>query len=105
MFVIDTDKGAKMESPITSRVELPLPSGGRADAARNPCGGPQNLSWVPARELANELGVCLRTLKRWVRDENLAFPQPRYINQRSYFSRGDIEDWKTATAVKAAGGR
>jgi predicted DNA-binding transcriptional regulator AlpA len=83
---------------------LPTPSGGRADAARAAVAFEQR-SWIPATELAAELGVSRRTLARWLRDIALGFPRPRVINNRLYFERGDIEAWKTATAVKVAGER
>ena len=45
-------------------------------------------TWVPAPQLAAELGVSRRTLARWLLDLALEFPQP-----------------KTASAVKATGAR
>jgi excisionase family DNA binding protein len=83
---------------------LPTPSGGRADSARAAVAFEQR-PWVPATELAAELGVSRRTLARWLRDVALGFPRPRCVNHRLYFERGAVEAWKAATAVKAAGGR
>jgi predicted DNA-binding transcriptional regulator AlpA len=83
---------------------LPTPSGGRADAARAAVAFEQR-SWIPATELADELGISRRTLARWILDLALEFPRPKIVNHRLYFSRGDVEAWKAATAVKAASAR
>jgi predicted DNA-binding transcriptional regulator AlpA len=83
---------------------LPTPSGGRADAARAAVAFEQ-CSWIPATELADELGISRRTLARWILDLALEFPRPKIVNHRLYFSRGDVEAWKAATAVKAARAR
>jgi predicted DNA-binding transcriptional regulator AlpA len=83
---------------------LPTPSGGRADAARAAVAFEQR-SWIPATELADELGISRRTLARWILDLALEFPRPKIVNHRLYFSRGDVEAWKAATAVKAARAR
>jgi predicted DNA-binding transcriptional regulator AlpA len=83
---------------------LPTPNGGRADSARGAVAFEQ-CSWVTATVLADELGITRRTLGRWLRDIPLGFPRPRCVNHRLYFERSAIDAWKTATAVKAAGGR
>jgi predicted DNA-binding transcriptional regulator AlpA len=83
---------------------LPIPSGGRADSARA-AGAFEQRSWVPATELAAELGISRRTLARWLLDVALGFPRPKIVNHRLYFERSSVEAWKTATAVKTAGVR
>jgi predicted DNA-binding transcriptional regulator AlpA len=83
---------------------FPNPSGGRADAARAAVAFEQR-SWIPAPELAAELGVSRRTLARWLRDVALGFPRPKIVNHRLYFERSSVDAWKAVTAVKAAGGR
>jgi predicted DNA-binding transcriptional regulator AlpA len=83
---------------------MPIPSSGRADAARAAVVFEQR-SWIPAPELAAELGVSRRTLGRWLCDIALGFPRPKIVNHRLYFERSSIEAWKAATAVKAAGAR
>jgi hypothetical protein len=83
---------------------LPIPSGGRADAARSALAFEQS-SWIPATDLAAELGVSRRTLARWLLDVALEFPRPKIINHRLYFERRSIEAWKGATAVKVAEAR
>jgi hypothetical protein len=80
----------------------PALSGGRADAARA-AGAFEQRSWIPATELAAELGVSRRTLARWLLDVALVFPRPKIVNHRLYFERSSVEAWKAATAVKAAG--
>jgi hypothetical protein len=83
---------------------FPIPSGGRADSARAAVAFEQR-SWVPATELAAELGISRRTLARWLRDIALGFPRPRCVNHRLYFERVAVEAWKAATAVRSAGAR
>jgi hypothetical protein len=82
----------------------PIPSGGAGDAARATAAFEQR-SWIPATELAAELGISRRTLARWLRDIPLGFPRPRCVNHRLYFERGAVEVWKAGTAVMAAGAR
>jgi excisionase family DNA binding protein len=62
-------------------------------------------SWVPATELAAELGISRRTLARWLRDIALGFPRPRIVNKRLYFERSDIDAWKASATVKSAEAR
>jgi hypothetical protein len=83
---------------------LPNPSSGRDDAARASKKASQS-AWITNTALAAELDVCPRTLDRWLRDIALGFPRPHYVNKRKYFERSEIENWKAATAVKAAGER
>jgi hypothetical protein len=83
---------------------FPTPSGGRADAARAALAS-QHSAWIPATDLAAELGVTWRTLARWMCDIALGLPRPRCVNHRLYFERGAVEAWKAATAIKMAGGR
>jgi predicted DNA-binding transcriptional regulator AlpA len=33
------------------------------------------------------------SLWRWLRDDELGFPQPRYINGRRYWSESDLDRW------------
>src|ERR1700730_12305069 len=83
----------------------PIPSGRRARAlASRSVFVSDQRSWVPATELAAELGVSRRTLTRWVCNIALGLPQPHCVNHRLYFERGAVEQWKAATAVKAAWG-
>ena len=51
---------------------------------------------IPAPQLAGELGITRRTLARWLDDPVLGFPQPTRINNRLYFSRSAVEEWKVA---------
>lgn len=83
---------------------FPIPSEGKADAARAAVAFEQR-SWIPATQLAVELGVSRRTLARWLLDLALEFPPPKVVNHRLYFERSAVESWKSATAVKAAGVR
>ena len=76
-----------------------------ANLATVPTDTPVGRIWIPAPQLAAELGVSRRTLARWLLDAALAFPRPRCVNHRLYFERSSIEAWKTAAAVKMAEAR
>jgi predicted DNA-binding transcriptional regulator AlpA len=76
-----------------------------ANLAAVPADTPIGRIWIPATQLAAELGVTRRTIGRWLLDVALEFPRPKIVNHRLYFSRGDVEAWKAATAVKAARAR
>jgi predicted DNA-binding transcriptional regulator AlpA len=75
-----------------------------ADAGRAAVAFEQR-AWIPAPQLAAELGVSRRTLTRWLLDVALGFPRPKIVNHRLYFERSSVEAWKAATAVKAARAR
>jgi predicted DNA-binding transcriptional regulator AlpA len=62
-------------------------------------------SWIPASDLATELGISRRTLARWLLDVALGFPPPKIVNHRLYFERSAVDQWKTAAAVRSAGTR
>jgi predicted DNA-binding transcriptional regulator AlpA len=51
---------------------------------------------IPAPQLAGEFSITRRTLARWLDDPTLGFPQPTRINNRLYFSRSAVEEWKAA---------
>jgi hypothetical protein len=83
-------------------MDMPVPSGGHADAEIGARRFEQRSSgWVPATQLAAELGVCRRTLARWLRDVPMGFPRPHIVNKRLYFSRDQIEAWKITSSVKS----
>jgi predicted DNA-binding transcriptional regulator AlpA len=50
---------------------------------------------IPAPQLAGEFGITRRTLTRWQADPALGFPQPTRINNRLYFPRSAVEEWKS----------
>ena len=54
---------------------------------------------VPAPTLARELGIHRRSLARWLDDERLALPRPTKIRQRLFFSREEIEKWKSSACA------
>lgn len=59
---------------------------------------------IPAPAIAAELGVNIRTLDRWLRDPDLAFPKPVRIKTRNYFPRAEIDNWKN-TRLRASLGK
>jgi hypothetical protein len=81
---------------------LSTPGGWPAPAAKS---ASQQGTWIPATDLAAELGTTRRTLARWLLDERLAFPRPHCVNNRLYFERGEVDAWKSATVIKAAEAR
>jgi predicted DNA-binding transcriptional regulator AlpA len=42
------------------------------------------------------------TLWRWIRDSELAFPQPLKINRLNYWRLADLEAWEAAREGRAA---
>lgn len=42
------------------------------------------------------------TLWRWIRDPDLAFPQPMKINRLNYWRLADLEAWEAAQAKETA---
>jgi predicted DNA-binding transcriptional regulator AlpA len=52
---------------------------------------------IPLPEVAKgELGRDPRTLRRWLNDPRVGFPKPVRIQNRLYFSRRELEAWKTS---------
>lgn len=39
-------------------------------------------------------GLTSTTIQRWVRDPELAFPQPLVVGRRWYFKLKEIEQWE-----------
>ncbi len=56
--------------------------------------------WIPAPQAAAELGICRRILSRWLADPELAFPWPKIVRGRVYFSRDALNFWKAAADVR-----
>ena len=60
---------------------MPVLSGGQADTERAAEAAAQKI-WVPAPQLAKELGICRRTLARWLREIPTGFPRPIVVRDR-----------------------
>jgi predicted DNA-binding transcriptional regulator AlpA len=45
------------------------------------------------------------TIWRWIRDSELAFPQPMKIRRLNYWRLSDLEQWEAMQAQPLAGGR
>jgi hypothetical protein len=56
---------------------------------------------LPDRKVCERYGVCSRTLARWDRNLNLAFPQPTVINGRKYRDEAELNAWDLRQAAKA----
>jgi predicted DNA-binding transcriptional regulator AlpA len=50
------------------------------------------------RAVAERYGVDRRTVDRWTRDGNLAFPQPLYINKTPYWDEAQLEAFERGRA-------
>lgn len=54
---------------------------------------PDNLITVTPTAAA-EFDVNPRTIKRWIADRKLGFPQPIRVNRRLYLRRSEVDAWK-----------
>jgi predicted DNA-binding transcriptional regulator AlpA len=57
--------------------------------------------WINNKQTARLLGVTTRTVFSWSADKILNFPSPCRINNRRYFSRAEIEAWRTSRRIGA----
>lgn len=55
---------------------------------------------INSRQVCDRLGICDRTLDRWLLDPELQLPKPVYIRTRRYW----IEDQITAFVARQAAG-
>jgi predicted DNA-binding transcriptional regulator AlpA len=44
--------------------------------------------------------VSSRTIDRWIRDPDLAFPQPTMINRRRFWRLGELRQWERQRAAR-----
>jgi len=49
---------------------------------------------LPTGDVAARYSVTTRSIDRWRKSPDLAFPQPIYINDRKYWSLADLEKWE-----------
>jgi predicted DNA-binding transcriptional regulator AlpA len=52
-------------------------------------------SLLPARVVWERLGICDRTLDRWIASDP-SFPQPKVIRRRRYWDEKALEGWLAA---------
>jgi hypothetical protein len=55
---------------------------------------PESSARLPTGDVAARYGVTPRSIDRWRKDPELAFPQPIYIRDRKYWSLGELERWE-----------
>jgi len=55
---------------------------------------PETSARLPTGDVAARYSVTTRSIDRWRKDPDLAFPQPIYINDRKYWSLADLEKWE-----------
>ena len=60
-----------------------------------------NESYLTAGQVLRRYSITDMTLWRWLRNEELAFPQPTKINGRRYFKEAELSTWERARAGKA----
>jgi hypothetical protein len=46
------------------------------------------------QDVARRFGSTVRTIELWMADEDVAFPRPKLIRRRRYFSAYAIEEWE-----------
>ena len=62
---------------------------------------PTGKTWIPARQVrARYGGISDMTLWRWLHDDDMGFPKPRYINRRRYWREGDLDGFDRAQAER-----
>lgn len=49
---------------------------------------------LSASAVCGRYGICSRTLRRWMRQNELGFPRPMILNGRYYFSAREIIVWE-----------
>jgi predicted DNA-binding transcriptional regulator AlpA len=50
--------------------------------------------FLSARQVCERYGVTAMTLWRWLRDSEMEFPQPIYINGRRFWNERDLIAWE-----------
>jgi len=55
-------------------------------------------------DASDEVGRNPRTVKRWIKDPKMKFPQTIRLNNRLYVSRREFEAWKAELFQAALGG-
>lgn len=56
-------------------------------------------TWLAANQVRNRYGdISGMTLWRWLHDERLGFPKPRYINKRRYWDEAELDAFDEAQA-------
>jgi predicted DNA-binding transcriptional regulator AlpA len=58
----------------------------------------ENERYLSARQVQKRYGITDMTLWRWLKNADLSFPNPIYINRRRYFDEADIIAWERARA-------
>ncbi|CAN7173788.1 helix-turn-helix transcriptional regulator [Mesorhizobium caraganae] len=59
-------------------------------------------TFLTAPQVQKRYNITDMTLWRWLKDPELAFPQPTVINRRRYFLEADLSAWERQRAGRAA---
>jgi hypothetical protein len=65
----------------------------------------QNIRKLPTRRVCERYAVSERTVARWERDPDLAFPQPELIRRRKYYDEALLNAWDRANATRRGAAR
>jgi predicted DNA-binding transcriptional regulator AlpA len=61
----------------------------------------QDKRWLPGPRVRARYGVTEMTLWRWIHDEELAFPQPVYVNKRKYWVEDELDAFDRRQLLKS----
>jgi hypothetical protein len=56
---------------------------------------------LPTRAVCKRYDIVDRTVQRWIKNPDLGFPRPTYINGRLYFDEDALTAWDLAMAAKS----
>ncbi|TAI67662.1 helix-turn-helix domain-containing protein [Bradyrhizobium sp. Leo170] len=56
---------------------------------------------LPTRAVCARYAISDRTLARWIRNPELGFPRPTFINNRMFFDEAELAAWDEAMAAKS----
>ena len=62
-----------------------------------------NNARIPMRDVAARYRVHVRTIERWIEDQDLGFPKPIYIRRRRYIKAGDLKAWEELQPIGSEG--
>lgn len=61
-----------------------------------------NRTYLTGPQVRARYGITEMTLWRWLRTDDLDFPQPIYVNRRRYFAEADLTAWERRQATRQA---
>ena len=58
--------------------------------------------YLTAPQVLERYSITAMTLHRWLKNADLNFPRPRYIQRRRYFLESELVEWERQRARAAA---